>query len=48
MGQQETSNHHNSLSELRPHVSRILNQHGGRSWWAHLNFTRMNTGPIIL
>jgi hypothetical protein len=21
---------------------------GGRRWWAHLDFTRLNLGPIIL
>jgi hypothetical protein len=21
---------------------------GGRTWWAHFDFTRMNIGPIIL
>jgi hypothetical protein len=21
---------------------------GGRTWWAHFEFTRMNIGPIIL
>jgi hypothetical protein len=22
--------------------------HGGRTWWAHLDFSRMNIAPIIL
>jgi hypothetical protein len=27
----------------------VLDQsHGGRGWWAHLTFTRMNTTPIVL
>lgn len=35
-----------SLAELRE--SPLASAAGGRTWWAHFNFTRMNIGPIFL
>jgi hypothetical protein len=27
---------------------RLIHPSGGRSWWAHVTFTRLNIGPIIV
>jgi hypothetical protein len=29
-------------------TSIALRSRGGRTWWAHLDFSRINIGPIIL